>query len=399
MRTLISILWISFFPLAAAAQGDDLSYRLKKVIKDKKAEIGIAVILDAQDTVTVNNDDRYPLMSVFKFHQALAVADYLDRNGLTPDTEIFIPEEELDPDTYSPLRKEFPEGEISLSVSRLLEYSLQLSDNNACDILFEHTGGPAATDRYVRSLGLRNFAIAATEQQMHDDPQTCYENWSTPLEAAALLELLVTEQILTPTLREMIRQNLINCKTGADRLPKPLSGTGAVIGHKTGTSDRDERGIFAGTNDLGFVILPDGTRLPGKTTAQNSDSDAGTAEITTKLNKNLPRVEKAEKLPRVGDWVFALGHGGGLDQKRGPMVRLGRVVSLKHGVIQTDCKLIRGDSGGPLFNLNGELIGIHSRVGSGLEDNLHVPMKDFDALMESPAGGKAPLPPSPERDG
>lgn len=219
MRTLISILWISFFPLAAAAQGDDLSYRLKKVIKDKKAEIGIAVILDAQDTVTVNNDDRYPLMSVFKFHQALAVADYLDRNGLTPDTEIFIPEEELVPDTYSPLRKEFPEGEISLSVSRLLEYSLQLSDNNACDILFEHTGGPAATDRYVRSLGLCNFAIAATEQQMHDDPQTCYENWSTPLEAAALLELLVTEQILTPTLREMILQNLINCKTGADRLP------------------------------------------------------------------------------------------------------------------------------------------------------------------------------------
>ena len=188
MRTLISILWFSFFPLAAAAQGDDLSYRLKKVIKDKKAEIGIAVILDAQDTVTVNNDDRYPLMSVFKFHQALAVADYLDRNGLTPDTEIFIPEEELVPDTYSPLRKEFPEGEISLSVSRLLEYSLQLSDNNACDILFEHTGGPAATDRYVRSLGLCNFAIAATEQQMHDDPQTCYENWSTPLEAAALLE-------------------------------------------------------------------------------------------------------------------------------------------------------------------------------------------------------------------
>ena len=217
-------------------------------------------------------------MSVFKFHQALAVADYLDRNGLTPDTEIFIPEEELVPDTYSPLRKEFPEGEISLSVSRLLEYSLQLSDNNACDILFEHTGGPAATDRYVRSLGLRNFAIAATEQQMHDDPQTCYENWSTPLEAAALLELLVTEQILTPTLREMIRQNLINCKTGADRLPKPLSGTGAVIGHNTGTSDRDERGIFAGTNDLGFVILPDGTRYTIavfiKDSAENPETNA-----------------------------------------------------------------------------------------------------------------------------
>lgn len=48
------------------------------------------------------------------------------------------------------------------------------------------------------------------------------------------------------------------------------------------------------------IILPDGTRLPGKTTAQNSDSDAGTAEITTKLNKNLPRVEKAENCPAWG---------------------------------------------------------------------------------------------------
>lgn len=135
------------------------------------------------------------------------------------------------------------------------------------------------------------------------------------------------------------------------------------------------------------IILPDGTRLPGKTTAQNSNSDAGIAKITSQLNKKLPCVEKAEKMPRVGDWVFALGHGGGLDRKRGPMVRLGRVVSLKNGVIQTDCKLIRGDSGGPLFNLDGKLIGIHSRVGSGLEDNLHVPMKDFNALTEETAEG------------
>ena len=134
------------------------------------------------------------------------------------------------------------------------------------------------------------------------------------------------------------------------------------------------------------------------TTLKISNSDAGMAKITSQLNKKLPCVEKAEKMPRVGDWVFALGHGGGLDRKRGPMVRLGRVVSLKNGVIQTDCKLIRGDSGGPLFNLDGKLIGIHSRVGSGLEDNLHVPMKDFNALTEETAEGKTSLTPSPEQD-
>lgn len=161
MRTLISILWISFFPLAAAAQDDDLSYRLKKVIKDKKAEIGIAVILDAQDTVTVNNDDRYPLMSVFKFHQALAVADYLDRNGLTPDTEIFIPEEELVPDTYSPLREEFPEGEISLSVSRLLEYSLQATTTPATS----SSSTRAVRQRQTATSGRSDCTISRSQQR------------------------------------------------------------------------------------------------------------------------------------------------------------------------------------------------------------------------------------------
>ncbi len=103
----------------------------------------------------------------------------------------------------------------------------------------------------------------------------------------------------------------------------------------------------------------------------------------------------AKNPPRIGDWVFSLGHGGGLDEERGAMVRLGRVVSLKHEAIQTDCKLIRGDSGGPLFNMNGELIGINSRVGTKLEDNLHVPMIDFtdpkrNQKEEAPAEAQPP---------
>lgn len=107
---------------------------------------------------------------------------------------------------------------------------------------------------------------------------------------------------------------------------------------------------------------------------------------------------KSGKNASCGGLGVRAGARRGLDRKRGPMVRLGRVVSLKNGVIQTDCKLIRGDSGGPLFNLDGKLIGIHSRVGSGLEDNLHVPMKDFDALTEETAEGKTSLTPPPEQD-
>ena len=93
----------------------------------------------------------------------------------------------------------------------------------------------------------------------------------------------------------MIRQNLISCKTGTDRLPKPLSGTGAVIGHKTGTSDRDERGIFAGTNDLGFVILPDGTRYTIAVFIKNSAENPETnARIIADISETVYRYVRDE---------------------------------------------------------------------------------------------------------
>lgn len=51
---------------------------------------------------------------------------------------------------------------------------------------------------------------------------------------------------------------MIACSTGTDRLPFPLKGTGAVIGHKTGTGGRNRDGRIVGINDVGFVLLPDG---------------------------------------------------------------------------------------------------------------------------------------------
>lgn len=69
MRSFIVLLCLA--PTFLLAQQGQLETQLKQAIKDKKAEIGIAVIIDGKDTVTVNNDIHYPLMSVFKFHQAL----------------------------------------------------------------------------------------------------------------------------------------------------------------------------------------------------------------------------------------------------------------------------------------------------------------------------------------
>lgn len=95
-------------------------------------------------------------MSVFKLHQALAVGDYCKRHQLSFDTLLTVDSTDLQPNTYSPLRDRYPHGG-KFSLKQLMEYTLHLSDNNACDILFKFTGGPAVTDRYIRSLGINDF--------------------------------------------------------------------------------------------------------------------------------------------------------------------------------------------------------------------------------------------------
>ena len=52
---------------------ETLHQDIARIIEGKRARVGVAVIIDGKDTVTVNNEERYPMMSVFKFHQALAV--------------------------------------------------------------------------------------------------------------------------------------------------------------------------------------------------------------------------------------------------------------------------------------------------------------------------------------
>ena len=76
------------------------------------------------------------------------------------------------------------------------------------------------------------------------------------------------------------------------------------------------------------------------------------------------------------------------------MVRLGRLVRMANSTFQSDCILIGGDSGGPLFDLTGKLVGIHSRVGREVQENMHVPMSEFinnwDGMLKSEFIGEGP---------
>ena len=90
---------------------------------------------------------------------------------------------------------------------------------------------------------------------------------------------------------------------------------------------------------------------------------------------------------KLGQWVMAVGHPGGVDFDRGLVARVGRIVFSSDQVIRTDCTLVGGDSGGPLIDMHGQLIGIHSRIGGSLADNLHVPVDQYSVNWDKLAAG------------
>ncbi len=152
--------------------------------------------------------------------------------------------------------------------------------------------------------------------------------------------------------------------------------------------------VSTGVNKKVTVILEDGTRHEARTLGLVAGTDAAMARITTEGPFPFVEVDRTGSA-RLGDWVFSLGHSGGFDKERGSVVRLGRLVRIANSTLQSDCILIGGDSGGPLFDLTGKLVGIHSRVGNQLQVNMHVPMSEFignwDDMLESNFIGEGPF--------
>jgi serine protease Do len=145
--------------------------------------------------------------------------------------------------------------------------------------------------------------------------------------------------------------------------------------------------VSGGVNRTIEAVMEDGTRHPVRTLGLISDTDAAMARIEGE--GPFPYVEiDREDSTVLGDWVMSLGHSGGFDEERGVVVRLGRLVRMAQRTWQSDGTLIGGDSGGPLFDLHGRLIGIHSRVGKVKGENMHVPMSNFLQNWEKMLAGE-----------
>lgn len=237
-----------------------LQRELQAYVSDKDAHIGIGVIVDGRDTVEVNGHQRFPMMSVYKFPISLALADACRTGGTTFDDSCTVVAADLHRDTYSPMTDRYADIDTtSISIRELLAYTLQMSDNNASDILLKRAGGAGRVDSYVRSLGINDINIRWSEDEMHADTARCRDNSCSPLAMAALLSRFDAAE--ADTLTAEIKQLMETCATGTDRLQPPLSEAGALLGHKTGTGDITPVGRLQAINDAGYVHTPDGRHV------------------------------------------------------------------------------------------------------------------------------------------
>jgi serine protease Do len=124
------------------------------------------------------------------------------------------------------------------------------------------------------------------------------------------------------------------------------------------------------------VVLHDGRIVNGEALGFNPNIDSGMAKITDPGEWPYVEVGVSKDL-KNGQWALATGHPGGFKKDRPPVVRLGRVGMVSNNMVQTDCTLVGGDSGGPLFDMNGKVIGIHSRIGPPIVANIHVPADTY----------------------
>lgn len=245
--------WIGLHPIAAISlEKTAIEQKILQAIQGKNATVGAAFSIDGQ-LFTFNDEHRYPLMSVFKLHVAIAALQKMENECIAPDSLRFIESSQIHKDTYSPLRELYPERNFYLSYADLMRYAVSQSDNNACDILIDYLGGIDIVKDRIDKLGITNYNLTETEETMHSRISNCYNNWSTPSSTLQLLEKLYNEPILNETHTEFLKNILIETSTGKDKIKAGLPDN-IALGHKTGSSDRLDDGTKIGDNDTGVII-------------------------------------------------------------------------------------------------------------------------------------------------
>ena len=210
---------------------------------------------------SVNADLRLPMCSSFKWLLAAAVLSRADigeehlRREITATSKDVVfnsPTVEVAVKAAS--------GPARLSVERLCEATVTLSDSAAANLLLGTLGGPAGLTRWLREHGDPVTRLDRTELDLNRVPPGDPRDTTTPAAMVANLHHLLFGPGLSPASKTRLSGWMLAAKPGATRMPAGLR-RGWRIGHKTGTWMVDpghgprER---AASGDVAFLLPPGG---------------------------------------------------------------------------------------------------------------------------------------------
>jgi len=240
------------------AQQPALEQKIMALTKDKKATVAISVLsFDNGFKYNKNADKKLPMQSVFKFHIAAAILDFVDKGKLSLDQKVFLDQSNLLENMWSPLRDKYPKGNIEVSLREILELTVAQSDNSGCDIMLKLLGGPQTVQKFMDSKGVKGFQIKYSESEMHKDWNVQYENYSTTQSAVDVLKKLYDGKLLSKKSTDYLIKVMLSTSTGKNKLIEQLPKD-TPVARKTGASGKNSAGLTGAENEMAIVTLPNG---------------------------------------------------------------------------------------------------------------------------------------------
>ena len=257
-RLIRYIVFIVLVNSVGFSQSDNqLKTNIEKLILSTKANIGISIIgPNTTNSIAINGDAFYPMLSTFKFPIALGILHKVEIGELSMNQKLLIRKEELLENTWSPFKKKFPRGNTIISLEAALKWMIIYSDNNITDILLRLVGGTGYVEQFLDN---KNIRIKNNEEEMHKSWESQFINNVTPNAYSQLLKSFSEEKILNKINTTWLYEAMLNSQTGTKRLKGKLPNI--VIAQRAGTSFTNAKGVTGAINNVGIIELPKNQKI------------------------------------------------------------------------------------------------------------------------------------------
>jgi serine protease Do len=224
-------------------------------------------------------------------------------------------------------------------------------------------------------LSQNQKSAKAGDKEVNSELSSAFVEIARQVEPSVVNVSTVTQPALpsrSPNEIQIPRNSIDSFQFGESRPAQRGNGSGVIVDSKGYILTNHH--VIAGADRI-KVRLYDGTELPGKLIGSDRETDLAVVKVEPAASLTAARFGDSEKT-RVGDWVLAIGSPFGFDQtvtagiisaKERDSNEIYKRVGFQY-FLQTDAAINRGNSGGPLINLSGEVIGINTAIATTTGD-------------------------------